>query len=182
MKTMDEIQEEYNEFECRLWPIKSLEDLRGWIKVAFDDIDENVRLLCVDQRYNRRDKFLTKLNNLFLFPEDRVDTSYYDQDDDLISDAYYINKIYRIYFSEMFSGANESNYVEMAKIADFIMQYYDKDVMSIDSKRRDLEYRSRGYGCVDNGHDSTDEELHEFFNSKINEISQIKGIEKVYKM
>lgn len=182
MKTIEEIQKEYDKFECRLNPVQSLEDLKGWIKVAFDDIDENVRDLHKDQRYNKIAKLLATINNLFVFLEDREDTSYYDEDDNLIVDAYYMNKLYKRYFNDMFNATNDSNYVDMAKIADFIMKHYDVDVMAIDSKRRDLEYRQRGYGCVDNGHEATCEELHEFFDMKINEISRIKGIEKVYKM
>ena len=182
MKTIEEIQKEYDKFKCRLNPVQSLEDLKGWIKVAFDDIDENVRDLHKDQGYNKINKLLATINNLFVFPEDIENTSYYDEDDDIISGAYYINKLYKRYFNDIYNQANDYNYVEMAKIADFIMKHYDVDVMAIDSKRRDLEYKQRGYGCVDNGHESTCEELHEFFDIKINELSSIKGIEKVHKM
>lgn len=182
MKTIEDIKKEYDEFECRITSITSLEELEAWIEVAFDDIDENMRLLKVDYNYNRNYRTLAYITNLLPFLFEHEDLSFYDKDDKIIEESTVINKIYKNYFKQIAYYSNDDNYLELAKFADFVMFYYDKDVTYLYEERVGLEYQKKGYGYISNSEEDNSEVVHEFLSLKINELSSAKGIEKVKKM
>ena len=45
MKTLEDMEKEYGEHECRIYTINNLKELESWILVAFDDIAENIKVL-----------------------------------------------------------------------------------------------------------------------------------------
>lgn len=182
MKTMEDIEKEYDEFECRQKPINSIEELESWIEVALGDIDENLRVLDIDSNGNRRCRIAGSIRNLLPFLYEYEDLSYYDKDDKLIKDARIINGMYADYFKQIIHYSNEDNYVEMFRFADFLVMYYEKDLDYIYAERDDLDYIKKGYSCVNYKDEDNSLLVHEFFSIKINEFKESKGIEKVKKI
>lgn len=182
MKTIEDIEKEYSEFTIRINTINSFKEFMAWMQVAFDEIDQNIKVLKQDYGDNRRAKIAGTIRNLFPFIYEYEDVSFYDKDTELVEEAYLLNKIYKNYMKQIVFYANEDNYKEMARFADFIFMYYDKDGDYIYSERDDLEYVKKGYGCVNNRDEDNSEVVHEFFMNKINEFKGVKGIEKVKKM
>lgn len=182
MKTLKDIEKEYSKHVCRLGTINNLQELRGWLLVAFDDISENIKVLNTDYRNNRNCMVIGSIRNLFPFLFKYEDVSFYEKDNKLVQEAYIINKLYENYFRQIFNYSNEDNYKEMAKLADFIMMYYDKDSDYIDNERDELEYLNKGYGYISNCDEDNSEIVHGFFITKLDKLSETKGIEKVKKM
>lgn len=168
MKTIEDIEEEYNVFKRRLGTIKSIEELEGWIEVIFGDIAENIRVLKVDYRNNRINKVAGYIRNLFPFIYETEDLSFYDEDNKLLEEAYLLNRIYENYFKKIIHYSNEDNINEMSKLTDFLILYYERDLDYIYGERADLEYAQKGYGCVNNRDEDNSEVVHEFFINKIN--------------
>ena len=182
MKTLEDIKKEYSEHVCRLGTINSLKELQGWLLVAFDDIDENVKVLNSDYRANRNCMVLGSIRNLFPFLFEYEDVSFYEKDNKDVQEAYIINKLYKNYFTQVFKYSTEDNYKEMARLADFMMMYYDKDSDYISNERDALEYIRKGYGYISNCDEDDSLAVHEFFITKLDKLSETKGIEKVKKM
>lgn len=182
MKTIEDIEKEYNVFKRRIGTVKSVEELEGWIEVIFGDIIENIRVLRVDYKNNRMNKIVGYIRNLFPFIYETEDLSIYDKDNKLLEEAFWLNKIYENYFKQIIYYSNENNIKEMSKLTDFLSLYYEKDLDYIYGERADLEYTQKGYGCINNRDEDNSEVVHEFFINKLNELSEVKGIEKVMKM
>lgn len=182
MKTIEDIEKEFNEHECRIVTIDCLKELKGWIEVAYADIDENNRLLDVDYKYNRNSKILGYLTNLLPFLFEHEDLSFYDKDNEYIEDSRTINNLYKDYFKKIDGYCTEENYAFLAKFADFVMLYYDNDTNYIYDERVGLEYRRKGYGYISNCGEDNSLVVHEFITIMLNQLSETKGIEKVIKM
>lgn len=182
MKTIEDIEKEYNDFEYIPKSINNLEELEVWTMVVFDDIDENLRVLGIDYRNNKTCKVIGTIRNLFLFVYEYEDVSFYDKDNKLVEEAYILNEMYKNYFKQIIHYSNEENYNEMFKFANFLVMYYKKDLDYIDGERNDLEYTQKGYGCVNNKDEDNSLVVHDFFIKKINEFKEVKGIEKVKKI
>lgn len=182
MKTITDIEEEYSEFSIRIATINSFNEFRAWIQVAFNEINHNIGVLKQDYSDNRRCKIAGTFRNLLPFLYEYEDVSFYDKDNKLVEDAYLLNQMYLSYLKQLLNCSTEENYKIMAKLADFIMMYYDKDGDYIYSERDDLEYARKGYSCVNYKDEDNSEVVHEFFSTKINELTSTKGIEKVNKM
>lgn len=182
MKTLNDIEKEYSEFNIRIDTITSFEEFETWIQIAFMDIKENIKVLTMDYKNNRNAKILGSIRNLLPFLYEYEDTSFYDKDNEYVEEAFLLNKLYENYFKQIYYYSSNYNYNEMAKLADFMMVYYDRNTDYIYGKRDELEYTKRGYSCFNNKDEDNVEVLHEFFINKINEFKELKGIEKVYKM
>ena len=182
MKTLEDMEKEYGEHECRIYTINNLKELESWILVAFDDISENIKVLRIDYRNNKDCKTMGIIRNLLPFLFEYEDVTFYDKDNKLIYEAYLVNRMYENYFKQILHYSTEENCGEMAKLADFIMMHYDIDCDYIDNERDVLEYQRKGYGYIGNNCEDNSEVVHDFFIEKINELSNVKGIEKVKKM
>ena len=182
MKTIEDIEKEYNEYKCELDMITSIKELDAWLEVRFDDIDEYIKVLNKDSKDNDKSKIFGYIKNQFPFIFEYDDISFYDKDNKIVKDACTLSRMYQSYIKHIVYYSTEDNYKEMAKLSDFIMMYYYKDLDYLYGERDELEYRRKGYGCVCNDVEDNSLVVHEFFATKISEFKEAKGIEKVHKM
>lgn len=178
---IEELEEEYNNFECRIDTINCLDELETYIKAIFCDINGNINTLKIDYRNNVRSKRMGYIRNLFPFIFEEEDLSLYDEDNKYIDELFLLNKIYENYFKQIVHHSNDDNYKEMIKLVDFLTICYDGNSEYVYSKRDEIEYRRKGVGYISNCDDNS-EAVYDFFTSKLLELSSVKGIEKVNKM
>lgn len=181
MKTINDIQKEYEEYKCRVDTITNLKELEAFVLVLCDEIDDNIRIFNKDRRNNNDCKIAAAIRNSLLIFE-YEDLSFYDEDNSYVKEGCVLSNLYKSYYKKLIKNSNEFNCKEMGKLADFIIVCYDKDLDYLYSQRDDLEYRRKGYGYISNCDEDNSLVVFEFIVDKINELSNVKGIEKVKKM
>ena len=181
MKTIEDLEKEYGEYECRVDTITSLKEMEAFVLVLVDEIEENIKILNKDKRNNIDCKIAASIRNSLLIFETE-DLSFYDKDNLYVKEGCILSNMYITYYKRIIKNSNDYNFKEMGKLADFIMICYDKDLDYLYGQRDDLEYSRKGYGYIGNCDEDNSLVVCEFITDKINELSNIKGIEKVKKM
>ena len=174
MKTITDIEEEYKSFEPKTTTVTNLKELEVYMEVIFGEIAENIRALKVDYDGNKKCKLLASIRNLFpmFFEEEEVE--FYDEDNSCLDEILLLNLIYENYFKTILLYSDESNVGEMIKLVDFLVLHYGKDVEYVEGKRDNLEYRLKGYGCINYRDEDTYEAISEFFDKRIKEFDMEK--------
>lgn len=178
MKTITDIEEEYKNFDSKTTTVTNLEELNAYMEIIFGEIAENIRALKVDYDGNKKCKLLASIRNLFPMFFEEEEVGFYDEDNKCLDEILLLNLIYENYFKTILVNSNESNLREMIKLVDFLVLHYGKDIDYVESKRDNLEYRLKGYGCINCRDEDTYEAVSEFFSKKIKEFE----VEKVKKM
>ena len=103
-------------------------------------------------------------------------------DNKYISEGHIVCNMYKNHYKRIIKNSNECNCIEMGKLAGFVTICYKNDLDFLYSERDNLDYTIKGYGYVDNGVEDNSLVACEFISSKIDELSNAKGIEKINKM
>ena len=181
MKTIEDIKTEYDSYKSKINTINNLEELEAYVLVLIDDIDNDIRVLKKDERSNKCYIMANHIIDLSLI-FDTENLSYYESDNSYISEGYIICGIYKNHYKRLIKHSNEYNFKEMGKLAEFIRVCYKNDLDYLYSQRDNLDYTMKGYGYIDTGVEDNSLVACDFIYGKIEELSQIKGIEKTKKM
>lgn len=177
MKTIEEIEKEYEEFDG-LYKTERLEELHAIIEQQILTMTEDANLIRKEYKNNRRDKFFASIRNKFpiIFEEEEID--YYDDEIEFIVKQTCIADMLINQMQAILLYADETNFKELTKLLSFMVLYYQKNSDYIDSQIDALEFKYKGFGYINNREEDNFMIVDEFFRKKINEYSDGNSVEK----
>lgn len=180
MKTVEEIEKEYLEYKTDTDYIHSLNDFRAYVLLGIEDNITNGAILKKERQANKRIKIIDKIKNFITFNTDD-NTSFYDEDNILIDDCLSLIDKQNEYFYTILEQANSTNYLELLKLMDFSILYYNKHLDYFELRRDKLEYAYRGISYSNSNYKDDREAFDNFFNI-ISSFKQEKGVVKSLKV
>lgn len=173
MKTVAEIEKEYESFEAKTKTITSLEDFLAFSDINIDDIDDYLKSCRVEIRANKRAKVINEIKNfiffVFLEPED---SALYTEDNELIEEMISLGEEHRGYFVRMQNVASEDNYQELGRLVDFTCAYFQKENDYYDFLRERLEMSFLGIHLHNTKYDDVRTAFDAFMNKKISMMEE----------
>lgn len=182
MKTIENIEKEYENYFPKKDIVKSLDQLLIYIEIKLDDIDINIKEEIKERRENTIMKLAGKIRNYmnFIFAEEEVD--FYDEDNDIISECILLENKYKEYLKRIMNIANEDNFVELVKLIDFSFEYYKEHIGYLNGLRESLNYSYMGFNYVDARYQDNRIIFDKFFSQIIKKYTPKKAIEKKKKI
>jgi hypothetical protein len=182
MKTIEEIEAEYEKYEIKSNFVTNLNEFKTFIQIGIDDTLDQKKASKQEIIINLRDSIILKIRNFLLMnPNDDVFT-YINMDNAILDEIIIMTQEYKNNFERLLEIATESNYKELVKLVDFSCEYYNNHINFFETKRDTIEYLFSGFNYYNSKYDDNREVFQEFFNKKINELSPIKNVEKTKKI
>lgn len=182
MKAINEIEEEYSNYEIKSDYVKTLDDFNLFLTVALDNIEEQKIDLIEEIKLNYKDQLTAKIRNFFLFMFQIEEVDYYTEDNAIIDDIINYISTYTAYFNKISLIVTNENFLELTRLVDFLCEYYNEQISYFDSKRDALEFQVKGFNYSDSRSQDNREVLEEFFNRKISKYQKEKAVEKSKKI
>lgn len=144
MKTIEQVEEEYNNFESKRTDVTSLDEFKTYLDIGIDDCDERIKDLEKEKKINNRKLLETKILNFISFVDVKVDENFFIEDNGVLDRYISLHKIYKDYFDSIKFIARDYNYKELFKFIEFLILHYNEQVDYNEYLRDELEYKYRG--------------------------------------
>ena len=167
MKTLEDIEKEYGEFEIKSNFVSNFDELITFLEIGLDDTFENEKDYVRELRENRRWRIDALVRNFFFFLFEEEDVEFYDYDNQILKDAIQMIREYRSLFTRMLVVASEENRLELIKLVDFLGDYYNRHVDYFDHRRDQLEMAFRGFQMYNSKYEDNREVVYQFADKKI---------------
>ena len=179
MKTINEIEEEYNNFEIKSTHVAKIDEFMAFMMVGIDDTFEIERDYKIEKKENKRWQLAAKIRNFFNFIFEEEEERFYDYDNQILDELTELITKYRNYFERIIQIVNKDNYKELLKLVDFLCKYYGEEIDYYEYRRDKLEMELKGLSFCNSRYEDNQEVIDEFTNRVLNEIEKTPG--KVYK-
>ena len=182
MKTIEQIEEEYQKYKKRAEYIKDYDGFLTYVEIGIDDLEEDIKNRLKEKSENLRWQLAGKIRNFFFFIFEQEEVELYDDDNQLIDELIALASFYIERFREIQERSSQENYEEFIKLIDFATDYYNQHFDYIESKRDGLELIYKGFQYYNYKYEDNREIFAKFFRQKINQISPTKAVEKSKKI
>ena len=144
MKTIEQVEEEYKNFESKRKDVTNLDEFKTYLDIGIDDCDERIKDLEKEKKINNRKLLETKILNFISFVDVKVDENFFIEDNGILDRYISLHKIYKDYFDSIKFIARDYNYKELFKFIEFLILHYNEQVDYNEYLRDELEYKYRG--------------------------------------
>ena len=172
---MDKIEIEFEEYSVPDEIISKIQDQFSLI-INIDD---------VLQELNKQGKRVSKkvfINGLL---QDIYRTLGLDSLDLLVKDGNILSEEFdlidqnMLYCGQIAGIVDSDNYLEIAKMFDFIMYHYANNMQNLESRREGINYARKGIGYIDNRIFDTRSEIDKFVQNRVGSYQDKKKLEKI---
>ena len=178
MKTITELEEEYEKFEIKSKHVNSLEEFLAFIIIGIDDTYEIERDYKIEKKENKRWQLAAKIRNLFNFIFEEEEECFYDYDNQILDELTELITKYRNYFQRIIQIVNKDNYKELLKLVDFLCKYYGEEIDYYEYRRDELEMELKGLNFCNSRYEDNQEVIDEFAEKILKSFE--KTPEKIY--
>lgn len=178
MKTTEEIELEYEEYDVDLNVCENIDDLYEDIINTSKDIEDDKLEVLKAIKENTKDKLFDKIFMVLHLIED-IDLSYYDDDIQILNEEFDLILIYKYYLSKLMNIANEENFKEVYKLLFYMMAVaYENNIAYLEYKRDMIYYKTKGINYCNSKFVDSFDAFKKFFDEKIKELSLLTPIVK----
>ncbi len=178
MKTITELEEEYEKFEIKSKHVNSLEEFLAFIIIGIDDTYEIEKDYKKEIKENKRWQLSAKIRNFFNFIFEEEEESFYDYDNQILDELTELITKYRNYFQRIIQIVNKDNYKELLKLVDFLCKYYGEEIDYYEYRRDELEMELKGLNFCNSRYEDNQEVIDEFAEKILKSFE--KTPEKIY--
>ena len=182
MKTIEEVEKEYETYEIKSDFVTSLEEFQSFIEIGIDDTEESIADTLKEIKLNNRAKLEIAIKNLFLSPFGMKMEDICDEDNDILKKVAAYTASYREFFEKILELADEGNFKELLKLVDFSTEYYNQQISYYESQRDALEYSAQGISFFNSKYSDEQEVFQRFMDKKLSSYNPTKSVEKVKKI
>ena len=172
MKTVQQIEEEYKDFQPTSTYVTNLDEFLTFMEIGLDDTDEYQKDYEKDLKENKRWALEARVRNLLFFIFQEEDVDLYAEDDKILHSCIDYLELLRKFYQRIQGMATEDNFRELVKLVDFSDVYYSSQMDYYDFLRDRLEMLARGYNLYNSRYEDTKEPYTEFMNKKLAEIKK----------
>ena len=167
MKTIEEIREEYKDFEIESSFITNAEELVAFLMVGIDDTYEIERDNNKEIRYNKMAEVEARIRNIFFFLFEEEEVEFYDEDNALLLECNKLVDYYRNLYQRIIDVADNDNYLELVKLVDFATKYYNEHIDYFDYQRDRLESLLKGFSMYNPKYQDNRDVIKRFMDEKL---------------
>jgi len=182
MKTIEEIEKEYEEYKIKSDFVTDLEGFQAFMIIGIDDTDESIADTLKEIKLNNRVKLETAIKNFFLAPFGMRTEDLCDEDNDILRKVAAYTASYREFFERILELADESNFKELLRLVDFSTEYYNEQMSYYESQRDALEYSAKGINFFNSKYSDEREVFQKFMDKKLSSYNPTKSVEKIKKI
>lgn len=182
MKTIEEIEKEYETFQIKSTNIDTLKKFIAFISDGIGTIDEEKRIIATELKTNKKMQLEAKIRNFFFFIFEEEDVDFYDEDNIILDEMLDFILTYEAYFLRIKELAAEDNFSELTRLVDFATKYYNENIDYLENKRDALEYIYKGISYYNMSQEDYREVFREFIEKKLAEFKTSKAVEKIKKL
>lgn len=180
MKTVEEIEKEYSEFDVAP-EIISATSLETYIEFGLDELEHSRLEVLRDKRSTYFAEKLAKAVDFIMFKTLGVDMDYFKKYNAILDDIFNLEAIFTVYLQRLQDSITEDNYQELFRLVRFIEKYHNEIFGYYESERHIIDASFEGV-VIENFSDNNLEAFQEFARKKLDEYSPIKGVEKIKQM
>lgn len=167
MKTLEQIEKEYQSFKPSSTHITSLKEFIAFIEVGIDDTYDIKKEAKKEIRLDRKYLLETKIRNFIIFLMAQEEVDFYEDDIDIMLEQIDLVNQYREMFMRMLLVSSEENVRELVKLTDFASVYYGQHIDYLEYQRDRLEMRLKGFSLLNPKLEDNREVISEFVNQKL---------------
>lgn len=182
MKTIEEIEKEYEQFELKSEYVTSLEEFQTFIEIGIDDTEESIADTLKEIKANNRAGLEASIMNFFLKIVGTEIVGLYSEDNEILREIIAYITSYRELFERVLALADENNFKELVRFLDFAVEYYNQQMSYFESRRDALEYAAKGINFYNRKYSDEREVFQEFIEKKLSEYNSTKSVEKIKKI
>lgn len=168
MKSVEEIEDEYNLFNRKTTFVNTYKDFISFMYLGIKETHEIEKDFKREIRKNNLDIVKAKIKNTLL--SQKNDIEYYEYDNGLMSELNTMILNYREIYVNIIHIATEDNYMELLKVMDFLTYYYKEHIKYYEHKRDKLEMYIKGISFSDSRYEDNQDVLYKFIDKKLTEI------------
>ena len=174
MKTIKEIEKEYDSYQVESKFVTNYDELISFLLIGIDDTYAIEKECKKEYNQNRIWQIDGKIRNFLSFIFESEEVEFYDYDNSIIFSIIELIETYRTYFKKIINVANEDNYKELVKLTDFIAKYYGETIDYYEFERDRLEAAYKGFQMSNSKYENNQKIISEFFNNKIQKYEKNK--------
>jgi hypothetical protein len=186
MKSLDEIEKEYSEFNIDLdedtREIHDFQDFMAYMGVGLEEILKQNKTLKRQKIIIKCEDFIGNIINLFTFGDREEIEVICLEDISIMDEEIDISYSVASTFADIIMIASEENYSDLLKLSKFIAKYYFEHISYLSEERKSLIYRCKGINYFNNKYQYNREVVDLFVKSVIKQYSDSQIVENVKKM
>lgn len=170
MKTLQDIEKEYENFSVQNGLVTNLEDFLAYIEIGIDDVTEYEKDYTKELKENKLWKLEAMVRNFFFFIFAQEEASLYDEDSKVLEECIGTTQKYQDYFKRLRDLATDKNVKEIYRLVEFSCKYYCEQMDYYDYLRDCIESTAKGFSIYNSQYENNREVFAEFMEKKIKEI------------
>ena len=175
MKTLQEIEKEYESYEIQTKEVSNLDEFLTFIEIGIDDTEEYEADYAKELRENRLWKLEAMIRNFFFFIFQEEELEIYDEDTEIVQDCIAVTRKYREYYERIQALATEENFRELVRLVDFSCDYYSSQMDYYDYLRDMLEFNAKGIRMYNSKYQDSRESFDQFMEKRIKAMEEQQG-------
>ena len=178
MKTFEEIEEQYSNYQVGENAIDDYEDFYAYISRVIDTISKHWEDTFNQISENNRWKKIGDIRNLFPFLFVQEDTTFYDYDNTILVEASDLLVHNLEYYERIRELATRENFIELNKLLNFLLDNYEESINYLNFKRDKLNAEFKGADLVEPDYDYKFKLVDRFANEHISSFEDKKQLLK----
>lgn len=178
MKTLKELEKEYNQYQIGENVIDNFEEFYAYLNDVINNVSKNWEDAFNQITENNRWQRISKIRNLLPFLFIQEDTTFYDYDNSILVEASDVFVHNLEYFERMNNIVSRDNFVELNKLLNFLLDYYEENINYLNFKREKLNAQYKGTSIVEPEYDYNFELIDKFANKKLSSFEHSKQLVK----
>lgn len=178
MKTVEEIEREYEKFHLVSTYVTSLDAFLILIDTNIDNIEEEIRVIQRDIRSNTYSQKFVKFRNRFPFLFEMEEIGIYNEDNKILKEEFEFFLGYKEKYKKLASIVTNETFRELTRLADFSWEYYNQHMDYFTVERDSLEYSYQGFTYCNSQYQNNIPVFNKFFDKKLSEYNEEKKLMK----
>ena len=172
MKSREQIENEYENFQIKSNDVTSLEEFKLFLQMGIDDSDERIKDSINEKRINKLYEIEAKIKNLFSLNGEIIDTQIFVDDSELLDKYISFQKVYKEYFESILFITRDYNYKELLKFCDFLIEHYYEHIEYIEYLRQQNEFNYEGISFYNSNYSNNRDVMISFYFDKMSKFEE----------
>ena len=178
MKTLQQIEREYESYHAKTDVVTNLDEFLSFIEIGIDDTKEYQKDYEKELKENHWWKLYEKIHNFFFFIIDEGLDDLYDSDSDILRKCIAFTQRIGEFYQRIKNVATCDNFLELVRLVDFSSDYYYAQTDYYDYVREQMDLYIKGINMYHSKYEDNEEPFCEFMDQRIRKMEGALSEEK----